>query len=149
MNKTVCGILMCFVLISPALAEAKDAFKKLATAKSLKCTFGPGAFSNWKAGYPKIEKDRFDVALHFDSINLKTKTARLIGSQGAADVTLYLLPSGLTFAEETGSGNMVFTTIFASQKEGTDEFIAVTSRHMDLMGSPLPSQYHGTCKILE
>ena len=125
--------------------EAGDTiFRSLLAARSLKCSFAANAFADWKSGTPKLTLAREDLGLHFDSIDSKAQKARLIANQGAGDVTVFTTPEGLHFIEQTASGNMVFTTVFASR--ASDGFIAVTSRHMNLLGGPLPSQYHGVCK---
>ncbi len=102
-------------------------------ARSLKCTFGPGTNADWKSGDVKVKKSRFDVTLHFDSINLKAQTARMIGNAGSADVIVLPTMSGITFIEKTGIGNLAFTTVFTNYKKGETSFIAVTSRHMNLI----------------
>ena len=85
----------------------------------------------------------------FDSIDISNRKARMIAS-GATDVRIVVANStGLTFAEVTDSGNANFTTVFAAYSaSGSDRFVVVTSRHQDILG-PFPSQYHGTCEILE
>jgi hypothetical protein len=108
------------------------------------------AYGNWKGKTVKVEPDNSHSGTsHFDSIDLQTKTARLIGNAGAGDVSILLGVSGLTFIEQTGAGNFSFTTIFPFYKQNTTEFIAVTSRHMNLIKYLLPFQYHGTCKVWE
>lgn len=142
------------VLVSPVFAGDPKDFEnrltrldKLIRARSLKCTFGPGASARWETGEPKISLDQFDITYLFDSIDLKSGKARFLGNQGAGDVMVYPTPAGITFIEETGSGNLAFTTVFSTLIKGTDEFVGVTSRHMDFFGHLLPSQYQGTCKI--
>jgi hypothetical protein len=124
--------------------SSEAVYRSLLRVRSLKCSFAPNAFADWKSGSPKVTLARENVTLHFDGIDVQKQKARLIGNQGAGDVTVFATPAGLHFMEQTGSGNMVFTTVFASRT--SDGFIAVTSRHMDMPGGPLPSQYHGTCK---
>lgn len=74
---------------------------------------------------------------------------RVIGNQEGGDVHLVVRPPGLTFIEGTPSGNVIVTTAFPHEAESPEEFTAVQSRHVDIMGSPLPSQWHGTCKIFD
>jgi hypothetical protein len=126
----------------------ESVFGRLANMKSLRCTFGPGTYGDWKGGNLKIGKNSLGT-LQFDSIDVKTNTARMIGNVAAGNVTVFLTPAGLTFVEQTDSGNMIFSTVFASYKKNTTDFIAVTSRHIDMLDGPLPSQYHGSCKAWE
>lgn len=144
MQKT--GFILFLVLLgflTSAYAQ-EDVMKKLLSSRSLKCTFQHGSTAKWKDGRLKMETDRSTATIHFDNIDLQNKTARSIGNIGASDEILIVTASGITFVEQTAFGNLVFTTVFPYlNKEGN--FIAVTSRHMDMVG-PLPSQYHGACK---
>lgn len=141
--------LLCCLLAGGAAAQQPEAqdvtWKALLAARSLKCGFPVNAVTNWKSGTPKVTVGREDFTLHFDSIDVKAKTARLIGNQGAGDITAFATEAGVHFFEQTPSGNLALTTVFATRSAGG--FIAVASRHIDLMGGPLPSQYHGVCRI--
>ena len=136
-------IVLLFCLFPSAFAQ-EDAMKELLSSKTLKCIFTEGRTAKWKGGNLKIETDRSTTTILFDNIDLQKKTARSIGNAGASDEAIIVTTSGITFVEQTAFGNLVFTTVFPYfNKEG--HFIAVTSRHMDMVG-PLPSQYHGACK---
>lgn len=136
-------IALLFCLFSSAFAQ-EDAMKELLSSKTLKCIFTEGKIAKWKGGNLEIETDRSTTTILFDNIDLQNKSARSIGNAGASDEILIVTASGITFVEQTAFGNLVFTTVFPYfNKEG--HFIAVTSRHMDMVG-PLPSQYHDTCK---
>lgn len=141
--------LLCCLLAGGAAAqqpEAKDVtLKALLAARSLKCDFPVNAFTDWKSGTPKVTAAREDFSLHFDSVDVKARPARLIGNQGAGDLSAFATGVGLHFIEQTGWGNINFTTVFARRAGGG--FIAVSSRHVDLLAGPLPSQYHGVCRI--
>ena len=132
----------------PALA-ADETFSSLINARSLRCAFGPGASADWETGKPVVKSDKFEVVLQFDGIDLKDGKARMIGNQGASDVVVILTPRGITFLERTESGNLSVTTVFTDYARGTHDFVVVHSRHIGGLGSPLPSQYHGTCKVWE
>ena len=128
---------------------SEDTFSRLVGSRSLRCTFGPGASADWESGKSFVKEDKFDAVLQFDVIDLKTKKARLIGNQGASDVAALVTPAGVTFIEETSFGNLSITTVFSDYAKGTHDFVVVHSRHIGGLGSPLPSQYHGTCKVWE
>ncbi|UCE04968.1 MAG: hypothetical protein JSW07_15275 [bacterium] len=132
-----------------SFAEEKTVFKKLITTKCLKCQFGPGASANWKQGQLKLEKDNCSLTIIFDSIDIDKGKARMIANQGSADVMVIATPQSITFIEPIGSGNWCFTSVFPNYSKVTGDFIAVISRHINMPGGPLPSQYHGTCKIWE
>jgi hypothetical protein len=141
-------MLLGTVLLPVTPAHAFDeAFVTLTGAKSLRCSVGPGASSNWQSGRSVVEKATFgkDVVLHFDAIDLRTGKARVIGNAGAENVAAWGTQSGVHFVEQTTSGNVVLSTVFA-ERASNGEFMFVTSRHMNLSGGPLPSQFHGTCK---
>jgi hypothetical protein len=136
-----------------SLKESLAAVERLSAAKSLKCVFGEGYATNWDKDAPTMERGRWskeaDLTLIFDSINLRTQSARAIANQGAGDVGVLATASGLTFIEQTAGGNVVVTTVFPAYKKGTKDFIAVHSRHW-FSAFPLgvlPSQYHGTCSV--
>ena len=161
MRKILFCILICAVFVFSISIFAEDdtndneLFNKLITAKTLKFISLKSCTADWKKGNPKLLVDN-DITekefppLIFDSIDLKKRTARIIGNQGADDVMVILTLTGITFIEQTGSGNLNYTTVFFSCVEGTEDYIAVHSRHLDLgVTKPFPSQLHGICKIWE
>ncbi len=129
------------------LAAADETFEALLTAKSLKCSFGSGSVGEWESKSVNVKNSNWDNITHFDSIDINAKKARLIGNAASVDVAVLATPAGVTFVEQTSYGNLSFTTVFASYRKGSKEYIAVSSRHMLVLDKPLPSQYHGTCKI--
>jgi hypothetical protein len=141
-------------LMGPSLVHAAEptTFARLIDAKSLKCVFGPSAVVENLTGIaslamPRMKKDGGLGTLHFDAIDWRRKSARVIGGGGAPSLAAWVSVSGLHFIEETGSGNVVFTSVFA---QATPEgFRAVSSRHMDIFRTLMPSQHSGTCKVWE
>ena len=142
------SILLLFGLLSTGTAGAEsDSYERLARAKSLKCTFGVGAVGDWRTGTLKVVSDTFGGSIHFDSIDIKANSARMIGNIGAGDITVLLTPIGLTFIDTQESLQTVaVTTVFGKHKDNNGDYIAVTSRHLASL-APTPSQYHGTCKV--
>jgi len=113
-----------------------------------KCTFGPGTVANWDSGKVKIERANFgdpNVTIHFDSIDAKAGTARMIANVGSTTVIALFTETGLTLIEQTRAGNLSFTTIFMQKPKRPSELAAVMSRHIDIPTGPFPSQYYGTC----
>jgi len=147
--KPIMVLLLSSLLLTGGSATAQsDPFKALIAARSLKCQFGPGSFGKWSDSQVSVVNERMDSSLHFDSIDLKAGKARLVGNRGAADLIVWGTASGITFVEQTGVGNVVFSTVFPERIPGTDEFYAVMSRHMAMLSPPpLASQYHGSCKV--
>jgi hypothetical protein len=149
MRKIIFSVVVFFVLPSLTFAEADDVFKRLVNTKSLKCQFGKGSVASWKHGPVKLNNDDFNATIYFDSIDFDKGTARKIANQGSTDVAVIPGVMFITFIEQTGLGNMIFTSVFFHYVKGTEDFISVTSRHVNLFDGPLPSQYHGTCKVWE
>jgi len=148
MKKLVFIALFAILSCSGAYA-ADEVFERLMNTKCFKCEFGPGASASWDGPRVKVELDAFNNTLIYDSIDVRAGTARIIGNQGSADVLVLQTPQGLTFIETTAMGNITITTIFPEYLKDGSDFIVVQSRHMNLPSGPLPSQYHGTCKVWE
>lgn len=139
-------------MVSPlASTEASpDTWEQLIQIKSIKCLFTDATRGDWDEGKLTLTPAGTErLELHFDAINTKLKTARLIGNQGAGDVAVFLTESGLNFVEVTLAGSVNLTTVFGVYKKHTKEFIAVTSRHLLLSSGnglwPFPGQIHGSC----
>lgn len=125
----------------------------LASAKTIVCTFAIGAtyYSDKSGNYEGIKILNEPMTFTFDSINLRSKSARFIGNRGASDVYVDLTPSGLHLIEKTDLGNRIYTTIYPHIDYNTN-YLATTSRHIYLPGNPgvtLSSQWHGACKIAD
>lgn len=95
---------------------------------------------------PSIEAS--SMVFVFDSIDLQESSARAVGSQGSSNEIALRTPSGITFIEKTNTGNHVFTTVFSGSGNTSLAFHAVTSRHMEMMGVVVVSQWYGACEIL-
>ena len=129
---------------------ASDA-ASLFQAQSVRCEWGQGTIVSWNEGRPFLEQVGFgkDAGIVFDSIDTQAGTARIIGNAAAGDISVVVTPVGLTFIEQATFGGLNFTTVFAHFVEPENVALAaVTSRHLGF-GSPFPSQYHGTCVILQ
>ena len=145
--------LTAFFAFAPVVdaQQVDEPFKRLVNARSLRCELTRGVQASWDSGQLKLEPSAMSDAgkMTFDSISPKDGTARIIGNAGVGDVIVNVSIAGITFLEETKSGNLNITTIFASyESPGSRRFVAVQSRHQTLNG-PFPSQYHGTCTVLE
>lgn len=126
------------------------AFQRLLAARSLRCTFPKGSYGAWKDGKVEVKPAEFESPMVFDSIDYQTGKARLIANQGAGDIQAVSSPGAVFFVETTMSGGLNVTFVFSDTPVSRREFLAVTTRHLIVPGQPpLPSQYHGTCKIWE
>jgi len=87
--------------------------------------------------------------LVFDQLDTKKGTGRMIGNVGSENVQV-LVGDGnsIHIIERTPSGNMNITTVFNPQRKNSNEYPIVHSRHLNLNGGPLTSQYVGLCKKL-
>jgi hypothetical protein len=134
---------------APATAQGDQVtpFKRLLGATSLRCTFGSGVATSWESDTPTTKDAQFGgEPVIFDSINAKAGKGRVIANQGASDVAVLVTPGALTFLETTAFGNVMITTVFSAQAKA-GAYKAVTSRHVEGMGSLLLQQYYGTCRI--
>jgi len=142
----------CLILGTSAYAqEVDEALARLLSAKSIRCEIGKGTQASWEGGKLRREESEFGEGAKatFDSIDAQAGKARIIGNAGAGDLMVLVTTAGLTFVEPTALGNINFTTVFASYDSPVSRrFVAVSSRHQSING-PFPSQYHGTCSILE
>jgi hypothetical protein len=145
------GTIVLFALTSLFLVGtgyAETAFDSLLKAKSLRCTFTIGSAANSKTGILKPSIVKEDMTIVFDSIDLRKGTARGVGEAGASNEIAAMTPTGMTFIEQTGSGNYVFTTVFAEEQDPSERFLAAMSRHMQMIGTIIVSQYYGACQVL-
>jgi hypothetical protein len=137
-----------FLILTGGLAQAQDnPAARLFKARSLRCHFGPGIGTEWQGGKPKVRQVPNDQTVQFDSIDLRTKTARLIGTIAAADIEVVSSLVGITFVE-SNPGAFLATTVYAAF--GAPEvFLAIDSRHGLLPGKAVAfaEQYTGTCRI--
>ena len=156
----LCG---CAILLATFETHAQDrttqleAQTALYAAKSIRCVLGDGVHTTWSGGKPDrtlvpYATDASKATMVFDSIDLQRRVARLIGELGSTDVELVSAAAGLTFAELTPNGPNV-TTVYAYYNSAVARrFLMVQSRHMVILppvGTPTPSQYYGTCEVLQ
>jgi hypothetical protein len=119
-------------------------------AQSLKCEFGAGSNAEWKNGVLTLGTGRFgppgaQSTIHYDSIDLTTRKARVIGTNGSSD--LVVLPSGvgITLVEQVPLGGVAVTTVYGAY-DSKRSFPAVMTKHVDVLG-PFPQQYYGSCVV--
>lgn len=114
-------------------------------ARSLKCDFPVVTSMEWdseKLSMPETKQQKF--GFHIDGIDRRAGTARLIGNAGASDLGVVTGARAMHFVELTAGGSMNVTTVFPG--ETAKGLRAVHSRHVALLGGPLPSQHYGFCR---
>lgn len=118
------------------------------SVKSWKCEFPLVVNARWEGAKAGLKESRQELTFNIDAANAATRTARMIGNAGSADLRMLVGDDRVTFLELTPTGNLNVTVIYdARQPNGL--FRAVHSRHFSLPGDPGPSQQYGTCKRWE
>ena len=139
------------LLGSPAISSA-GAQARIATVKSLRCTFSRTAIGTWKKdGTPEVTVRPATLVLRFDSIDTDTGTAQLRNGAIGSEVTIRLAEGYLSLMQAFRTGPLYTTTVFEAGASG-GKFKAVHSRH-EFFTTPLPGatsspeQYYGECAV--
>ncbi len=134
--------------LSTAFAHGNDnPMSQLFSARSLKCHFDHGTSATWMGSKPKPSPVRAGPELHFDAIDIKYQSARVIGNAGARDVKVFPARAGLSFIEMAPNA-VDITTVFSIY--GKDhEFIAIDTRHELVSGVAIGTQYYGSCQLVQ
>jgi len=135
----------------PSMAAGQDS--KLATVKTLQCTFPLISTGTWKNGKAEAVVKPSTLTMKFVSINTDEGSAQLEGGSGTYDIIVRYASGYLNFIQSFRDGPVYTTTVF--QKETTGgKLKAVHSRH-ELFDFALPGftsspeQYYGECEIKE
>jgi len=125
---------------------------RLATAKSLRCTFPLNATGTWKKdGQPDAGLKTSSLVLTFESINTDDGTAKLRNGVMESEVVVRSVTGYLHLMQSFRTGPLYTTTVFDKESSG-GKFKAVHSRH-EYFTTPLegatssPEQYYGECEI--
>ena len=149
----VLAIAGALVLFATALSAQDAAKGKLATAKTIKCTFPLVVVGTWSGAQPKAEVKPAKLTLQFEAINVDEGTARLeAGLGGTYDIIVRYAGGYLHFIQSFLDGPLYTTTILEKQTSG-GKLKAMHSRHeftdFALPGfTSSPEQYYGECEIL-
>ena len=121
---------------------------RLFSATNLLCEYGEGTLAAYEgvlgiAAGPDLLPDNGLTASVFTDIDSDSQTANLLG----IPVAVFRSGPGLNFIETTPTGSWVLTTVFATVFNNSNDYVAVTSRHLGIISGapPVPSQYHGRC----
>src|SRR5215211_1149606 len=70
------------VLITTTTASAQSARERLASVRTVDCTFVLNAVGTWKTGAPQADVKTTQLAVKFDEVNADDGTARVVGMFG-------------------------------------------------------------------
>jgi hypothetical protein len=140
------------ILVTVGVA-APAAQERLATVKSIRCSFPRIATGTWnKAGQLDAAVKPADLVLRFESIDADDGTAQLRNGTVTSDVIVRRTGGYLHFMQQFRTGPLYTTTVFDKDSTG-GKLKAVHSRH-EYFPVPLdgatssPEQYYGECEVL-
>ena len=131
--------------------NAQDVKGKLATAKSIKCTFSLMSVGTW-GPQTEAKVKPANLVLQFEGINADEGTARLESGFGKYDINVRYAGGYLHLIQSFLDGPLYTTTVLEKQTTG-GKLKAMHSRHeftdFALPGyTSSPEQYYGECEIL-
>lgn len=119
----------------------------LKMAKIISCEVGQGFAATWRGTWkPERSSWRKRNTMIFTNIDRHKGRAKLIGNIATVDVYYLVGAESINFIEITPLGSVNLMTVYLAPSNGSYPF--VISRHVDVIGVPLPSQYYGLCKIV-
>jgi len=139
------------VLIITAAARAQSARERLASVRTVDCTFTLNAVATWKGGVPQADVKTAQLAVKFDEVNADDGTARVVGMFGPSDIIVRLSGDTLHLIQSFRDGPLYATTVFPKEtRQGRLQ--AVHTRHefteVSLPGyTSSPEQYYGDCQV--
>lgn len=145
--------ILAAVLVSSAVdVSDAGAQARVATVKSLRCSFPRTATGTWaKDGTPEATVRSTPLTLRFDAIDPDSGTAQLRNGTVGSEVVVRLAEGYLHFMQSFRTGPLYTTTVFDAGEKG-GKLKAVHSRH-EYFAVPLPGatsspeQYYGECEI--
>ena len=131
------GLFFCMLLLITASALAAEGYS---------CVFPSGKVHTFENDVFQ-EDNASQLAFKIGNIQLERQTATLITANGQGGLKIVRAIGANHFLEVITEGFLNITTIYgAAASDGS--FPAVHSRHIGLLGTPVVSQYHGTCKAM-
>lgn len=147
------SVAIALALAGPCAPELL-AQSRIATAKTLRCSFPRNAMGTWtKDGMPEATVRSTALVLRFDSIEPDSGTAQLRNGSVGTEVTARLAEGYLHFMQSFRTGPLYVTTVF-DVGDTSGKLKAVHSRH-EYFSVPLPGatsspeQYYGECEITD
>lgn len=153
--RSLIGSFLCVACLCSGEAASDDPLARLQHARSLRCTYANEITVGF-APERKVSDDHDQLIVVYDNIDLEHGTARVIYikgiAPGAGDVSVRWNGNALWFTEVPKStaavSNAIMTTVFAIYAHGTDEFLALDSRHSQAF-IVTGSMASGTCAVLK
>jgi hypothetical protein len=142
------------LFLVPSALKAQDPKGRLATAKTIKCTFSLMTLGTWAGAQPKAEVKPSKLVLQFEEVNADEGTARLeSGVGGTYDIVVRYAGGYLHFIQSFLDGPLYTTTVMEKQTS-PGKLKAMHSRHeytdFALPGfTSSPEQYYGECEIMK
>lgn len=151
--KRMAGTLAAIGLIFACTVDS-TAQTRLASAKSIRCSFPRMTTGTWKNdGMPDAAVAPAKLVLRFESIDVDSGIGQLKSGSVGTDVIVRAAEGYLHFMQAFKTGPLYTTTVFEAGATG-GKFKAVHSRH-EYFTVPLtdatstPEQYYGECEIVQ
>ena len=133
--RLVAAMLGVWVLAGVARAE---------TAKAYTCSFDAGMVHTFENG-AFSSKAAQKLAFEIGDIDFARQSAALVTPKGKGELRIVRAIGANHFLEVITEGFLNITTIYEAGPSG-GPYPAVHSRHFGLLGTPVVSQYRGSCR---
>lgn len=129
---------------------SQENLTELHNADSISCVFTSSAVGEWTANSINVTTEQDQLVLIFNEIGLEDNTAVITGNAGSGRVFVQKTAGGIVFIEPVLAGAINLTFVSAIYREGSEHFLATTSRNTTIPDLQLytPSQFYGTCTTL-
>ncbi len=146
------GLIISFLLILGGVGHSEIDFKLLTGTKSLQCTYFSRSYGHWSdgkvsTGIGQAPLESGVIAeLTFTSIDRIAGKAILKTEWGDDEVSILTTAKGLTFLENSSTGNLIMVTVFPYYCSFRKAYCSVLSEHSGSGGKAFPSQSYGFCE---
>ena len=136
-------LLFALLLTFVPAAQAMDAAKELASAKTLHCVFNTAIVTDWEAGsYQSRPRKGFSFTI--DAISTTQGNAKAVAPGGASHLEMIALPNVRHFLGFTANGDLNTTSVHGQFGVKDGDLLASHSVHM-ASEPPQTFQNFGTC----
>jgi hypothetical protein len=137
---------------SGAGAQTQALQTRLATAKTLTCTFSVVATGNWKEGAPEATTGQAKRTVAFSNVNIDEGTADAGGDLGGSSFIVVRQSTDYLHLMQSHSGGQLYTTTVFARETKEGRLMAVHTRHeytdVRLPGyTSRPEMYLGDCTV--